>query len=108
MKLIQAIIRPDKLSILVEELSKIASGLTVSEVRGHGRQSGHPTVYRGTEYVLTLRPKTMIEIVTDDDKVDDIVQILSKTARTGEIGDGRIFIYPVDETYHVRTGLMDR
>src|SRR5213075_389842 len=104
MKLIQAIIRPEKLTIVVDELSKIAAGLTVSEVRGHGRQGGHPALYRGVEYVVSLLPKMMIEIVTDDNKVDDIIRVLHKTAHTGEIGDGRIFVSPVDEAYHVRTG----
>jgi nitrogen regulatory protein PII len=108
MKLVQCIFRPEKLSEVVDALSKITSGLTVSEVRGHGRQGGHPALYRGVEYALMLRPKIMIEIVTDDNKVDDIVQILNQTARTGEIGDGRIFICPVEEAYHVRTGFMDR
>ena len=108
MKLIQCIFRPEKLSEVVDALSKITSGMTVSEVRGHGRQGGHPALYRGVEYALMLRPKIMIEIVTDDNKVDDIVQILYQTARTGEIGDGRIFICPVEEAYHVRTGFLDR
>jgi nitrogen regulatory protein PII len=108
MKLVQCIFRPEKLSEVVDALSKVTLGLTVSEVRGHGRQGGHPALYRGVEYALMLRPKIMIEIVTDDNKVDDIVQILNQTARTGEIGDGRIFICPVEEAYHVRTGFMDR
>jgi nitrogen regulatory protein PII len=107
-KLIQCIIRPEKLSDAIQELSKITAGLTVAEVRGHGRQGGHPTIYRGVEYEVTLRPKVMIEIVTDDNKVDDVVQILTQTARTGEVGDGRIFVSPIDEVYHVRTGFMDR
>jgi nitrogen regulatory protein P-II 1 len=107
-KLITCIIRPEKLGDVVEELSKIVSGLTISEVRGHGRQAGHSTVYRGVEYEVTLRPKIMIEIVTDDNKVEDVVDVLNKTARTGEVGDGRIFVSPVDEAYHVRTGFMDR
>lgn len=108
MKLVKAIIRQEKLSEAVEELSKIVGGLTVIEVRGHGRQSGHSIVYRGVEYNLTLLPKTMIEIVTEDNKVDDVVNVLIASARIGEIGDGRIFVVPVDEAYHVRTGFMDR
>ncbi len=107
MKLIQCIIRQEKLNDVVEKLMTVTTGLTVSEVRGHGRQSGHPAVYRGVEYQLSLLPKVMIEIVADDNKVDDLVKILSETARTGQIGDGRIFVLPVDETYHVRTGFMD-
>src|SRR5262245_66546689 len=94
MKLIECIIRQEKLSDVVEKLSNVVPGLTVSEVRGHGRQSGHSTVYRGVEYHLTLLPKVMIEIVIDDNKVDDVLKVLADTARTGEIGDGRIFILP--------------
>ena len=106
MKLVQCIIRPEKLQTVIEEVSRLASGLTVTEVRGHGRQGGHPAVYRGVEYEVTLRPKIMIEIAIDDNKVDDVVKIISKTARTGEIGDGRIFITPIEQAYHVRTGFM--
>ena len=108
MKLIQCIIRREKLQDVIEKLTDIASGLTVSDVRGHGRQRGHSTVYRGVEYQITLLPKIMIQIVTDDNKMDDIVRILTETARTGEIGDGRVFVLPVEEAYHVRTGFMDR
>ena len=108
MKLIQAIIRQEKLTEVVQELVQIVSGMTVSEVRGHGRQGGHHTVYRGVEYNLTLLPKIMIEIVIDDNKVDDVLKVITETAKTGEIGDGRIFVLPVEETYHVRTGFMDR
>src|SRR2546423_13289874 len=104
MKLIQCIIRAEKLNAVVDSVSKITAGLTVTEVRGHGRQSGHSTVYRGTEYHLSLLPKVMVEIVTDDNKVDDVVKILSETARTGEIGDGRVFIVDVEASYHIRTG----
>ena len=108
MKLVQAIIRVEKLHELVQELVQIVPGMTVSAVRGYGRQGGHRTVYRGVEYNLTLLPKLMIEIVIDDNKVDDVIRVITETARTGEIGDGRIFILPVQETYHVRTGFMDR
>lgn len=108
MKLVQAIIRQEKLTEVVEKLATIIPGLTVFEVRGHGRQGGHHTIYRGVEYNLALLPKIMIETVIDDNKVEDVVKLLSETARTGEIGDGRIFILSVDEAYHVRTGFMDR
>jgi nitrogen regulatory protein P-II 2 len=107
MKLIQAIIRPEKLPEVVAGLSSIVPGMTVTEVRGHGRQGGHQTVYRGVEYNVNLLPKTMVEIAIDDNKVDDVVKVLTQTARTSEIGDGRIFISPIDESYHVRTGFMD-
>ena len=107
MKLIQCIIRPEKLNDLVERMEGLASGLTVSDVRGHGHQKGQTTVYRGLEYQVSLLPKTMVEIVADDSNVDDIVKIVSETTRTGQIGDGRIFILDVDEVYHIRTGAMD-
>jgi nitrogen regulatory protein P-II 1 len=106
-KLIQCIIRPEKLNDLVERIEGYSSGLTVSDVRGHGHQKGQSTVYRGLEYQVSLLPKTMVEIVADESRVDDIVKIVSETARTGQIGDGRIFILDVDEVYHIRTGAVD-
>ncbi len=108
MKLIQCIIRPEKLPDLVERIEGMASGITVSEVRGHGHQKGQPAIYRGLEYQITLLPKTRVEIVAEDSKVDDIIKIVTEAARTGQIGDGRIFVVNVDETYHVRTGLTDQ
>lgn len=107
MKLIECIIRQEKLTPVIEALSPIVPGLTVCMVQGHGRQGGHSIVYRGVEYNVTLQPKLMIQIVIDDNKVDDVVKVLGETARTGSIGDGRIFISPVLESYHVRTGFMD-
>src|SRR5262245_23120362 len=108
MKLLKCIIRHEKLSDVVEKLSAIVPGMTVFEVRGHGRQSGHSAVYRGVEYVVDLLPKIMIEIVIDDNKVDDVVKVVHAVASTGRIGDGRIFVLPVDAAYHIRTGFMDR
>jgi nitrogen regulatory protein P-II 2 len=108
MKLVQCIFRPEKLTDVVERLSTIVPGLTVSEVRGHGRQGGHSATYRGVEYVVTLRSKLMVEIVIDDTKVDDVVKSVREVAQTGQIGDGRIFVLPVEEAYHIRTGFMDR
>ncbi len=81
--------------------------MTVSEVRGHGRQKGHSVVFRGVEYDVALLPKAMIEIIADDNKVDDVINAVVQTATTGSIGDGRVFVQPVEETYHVRTGFMD-
>ena len=107
MKLIQCIIRPEKLNDLVERIEGMASGLTVSDIRGHGHQKGQSTVYRGLEYQVSLLPKTMVEIVADDSRVDDIIKIVIETARTGQIGDGRIFVLDVDQSYHVRTGFID-
>src|SRR5207249_2991312 len=108
MKLIKCIIRQEKLTNVIDKLSHIVPGMTVSEVRGHGRQRGHSAVYRGIEYSVDLLPKTMIEIVIDDNKVDDVIKAVGETAKTGEIGDGRIFVAQVDESYHIRTGFMDR
>ena len=107
MKLIKSIIRQEKLQEAIQQLSHIVPGITVAEVRGHGRQAGHHIVYRGTEYNVSLLPKIMIETVVDDNKVDDVVKILTETGRTGQIGDGRIFVMDVEATYHVRTGFMD-
>jgi nitrogen regulatory protein PII len=108
MKLIKAIIRPNKLEEVKDALNKISvSGLTVTEVRGHGRQKGHRAVYRGTEYVVTLLPKLMIELVIDEHLVDDAIKAIVNTARTGEIGDGRVFVLPVETGYNIRTGERD-
>ncbi len=107
MKLIKCIVRPEKLTDLMGKLEGMSSGMTVSDVRGHGHQKGQPAVYRGVEYQISLLPKVCIEVVADESKVDDIIKVITETARTGQIGDGRIFIYPVDATYHIRTGFMD-
>jgi nitrogen regulatory protein PII len=108
MKLLQCIVQPHKLDAVVRKLATIVAGMTVYDVRGHGRQKGHTVVYRGTEYEITLLPKTMIEIVTEDNKVDDVIRAVMETAKTGNIGDGRIFIHHVEENHHIRTGFMDR
>jgi nitrogen regulatory protein P-II 1 len=107
MKLVKCIVRPEKVDPLVTALGSVATGMAVSEVRGVGRQKGHTLLYRGQEYQIGLLPKIMIEIVTDDNRVDDIIKVVIATARTGRIGDGRIFVLPVEEGYHVRTGFMD-
>ena len=107
MKLLKCIIQPQKLDDVVEKLESIVAGMTVSEVRGFGRQKGHSLAYRGVEYHESLLPKAMIDIVTDDNRVDDVVKLVIETAKTGGIGDGRIFVLPVEENYHVRTGFMD-
>jgi nitrogen regulatory protein PII len=106
-KLIQCIIQPYKLDEVVEALSKVAPGLTVSEAKGHGHQKGHTAIYRGIEYKVALLPKVMIEIVADDNRVGDIVKTAIESAKTGNIGDGRIFILPLEANYHVRTGFME-
>ncbi len=105
MQLIKAIIRPDKVDAVKEALSKAGvTGLTVTEVRGHGRQKGHTAIYRGQEYAVSLLPKMSVETVISDDAVEPVVQAIMLAARTGEIGDGRIFIMAVGHSYKIRTG----
>jgi nitrogen regulatory protein P-II 1 len=105
MQLIKAIVRPNKVDDVKEALTKVpVSGLTVTEVRGHGQQKGHTAVYRGKEYNVSLLPKMAIETVVADDLVEAAVQAIIKAARTGEIGDGRVFVTPVSHSYKVRTG----
>ena len=105
MKLIKAIVRPNKVDDVREALEKLnISGMTVSEVRGHGKQKGHTAIYRGKEYNVSLLPKMEVEIVVDDAVVDDAVKAIIQTARTGEIGDGRVFVMPVEQSFRIRTG----
>ena len=108
MKLIKSIIRPNKVEDVRDALEKLSIfGLTVSDVRGHGRQKGHTAVYRGKEYSVTLLPKVEIEVVVPDDMVDDAIKAIAAAARTGEIGDGRVFVLPVEQGYNIRTGERD-
>lgn len=108
MKLVKAIIRPNKLEEVKDALTRLSiSGMTVTEVRGHGRQKGHKAIYRGTEYSVTLLPKIMIELVIPDEMVDDTIKTIIQTARTGEIGDGRVFVLPLEQGYNIRTGERD-
>ena len=105
MKLIKAIIRPNKVEEVREALEKIgASGMTITEVRGHGKQKGHTTIYRGKEYSVTLLPKMQVEVVVSDAMADEAVKAIVQSAQTGEIGDGRVFVLPIGETYRIRTG----
>jgi len=107
-KLIKAIIRPNKLEEVKDALTRLGvTGMTVTEVRGHGRQKGHKAIYRGTEYSVTLLPKIMIEIVLNDELVDDSIKCIIEAARTGEIGDGRVFVLPLEQGYNIRTGERD-
>ena len=109
MKLIKAIIRPNKVDEVKESLAKLQiAGMTVTEVRGHGRQKGHTAVYRGREYEVTLLPKMQIETVVPDHLVDQAIQAIVSAARTGEIGDGRVFVLPVEQGYNIRTGEKDQ
>ena len=105
MRLIKAIVRPNKVDDVREALEKLSiSGMTVTEVRGHGKQKGHTAIYRGKEYNVSLLPKMEVELVVDDAAVDDAVKAIIQAARTGEIGDGRVFVMPVDQSYRIRTG----
>jgi nitrogen regulatory protein PII len=105
MKLIKAIVRPNKVDEVKDALGRLnISGMTVSEVRGHGKQKGHTAVYRGKEYNVSLLPKMQIETVVPDDVVEDVVKGIIQAARTGEIGDGRVFVLPVGQSYKIRTG----
>ena len=105
MKLIKAIVRPNKVDDVREALEKLSiSGLTVTEVRGHGKQKGHTAIYRGKEYQVSLLPKMEIEVVVADEIADDAIKAIIEAARTGEIGDGRVFVMPVAQSYRIRTG----
>ncbi len=105
MKLIKSIVRPNKVDDVKGALEKLQiSGMTVTEVRGHGRQKGHMAIYRGQEYNVSLLPKMEIEVVVLDAMVGDAIEAITAAARTGEIGDGRIFVIPVGESYKIRTG----
>jgi nitrogen regulatory protein PII len=105
MKLIKSIVRPNKVDDVRNALEKLQiSGMTVTEVRGHGKQKGHTAIYRGQEYNVSLLPKMEIEVVVAEAIVDAAVKAIAEAARTGEIGDGRIFVIPVGESYKIRTG----
>jgi nitrogen regulatory protein P-II 2 len=108
MKLVKSIVRPDKVDEVRDALEKLKiAGMTVTDVRGHGRQKGHTAVYRGREYDVTLLPKVEIEVVVPDNVVDEVIETVIKAARTGEIGDGRVFVLPVEHGYNIRTGERD-
>jgi nitrogen regulatory protein P-II 1 len=105
MKKVEAIIKPFKLDEVKESLSGVGvQGLTVSEVKGFGRQKGHTELYRGAEYVVDFLPKVKLEVIVTDEKVADVVAAIEKAARTGRIGDGKIFVLPVEEVIRIRTG----
>ena len=108
MKLVKCIIRPNKVDEVREALEKASvSGMTITEVRGHGRQKGHKAVYRGREYDVSLVPKTMIEMAVPDDLVDEVIAVAMTAARTGDIGDGRIWVLGIEEGYNIRTAARD-
>ncbi len=105
MKKIEAIIKPFKLDEVKDKLNEIeVHGLTVTEVKGFGRQKGHTELYRGAEYVVDFLPKIKLEIVVPDGRVEDVVNAITETAHTGRIGDGKIFVCPVEEAVRIRTG----
>jgi nitrogen regulatory protein PII len=105
MKKIEAIIKPFKLDDVKEALNEIGiQGMTISEVKGYGRQKGHKEIYRGAEYVVDFIPKIKIEIVVDNDRVNPVLEKVQQAANTGKIGDGKIFVLAVEEAVRVRTG----
>jgi len=105
MKKIEAIIKPFKLEEVREALSEIgASGLTVGEVKGFGRQKGHTELYRGAEYAIDFLPKVKVEVVVPDSMLDAAIEAISRAARTGKIGDGKIFVYAIEQAIRIRTG----
>ena len=105
MKKIEAIIKPFKLDEVKDALNEIGiQGMTVTEVKGFGRQKGHTELYRGAEYIVDFIPKIKLEIVTSDDIVPKVIEKIEQVAKTGKIGDGKIFVYPVDEVIRIRTG----
>jgi len=108
MKLVIAIIKPFKLDEVRQALTAIGvHGMTVTEVKGYGRQKGHTEIYRGAEYVVNFTPKTRLEIAVPDDRVDAVVEAIRAAAQTGKIGDGKIFVTPIESALRVRTGETD-
>lgn len=108
MKMIVAIIKPFKLDDVREALTEVGvSGVTATEVKGFGRQKGHTELYRGAEYVVDMLPKLKLEIAVTDEQVDAVVEAIVKAAGTGRIGDGKIFVYQLDQVVRIRTGELD-
>ncbi len=105
MKMIAAVIKPFKLDDVRESLSEIGvQGMTVTETKGFGRQKGHTELYRGAEYVVDFLPKIKIEVAVSDDKVSDVIEAITKSANTGKIGDGKIFVSSLEQVVRIRTG----
>ena len=108
MKIVMAIIKPFKLDEVREALTTVGiQGLTVTEVKGYGRQKGHTEIYRGAEYAVSFLPKIKIEVAVSSDQVDKVVAAISSAAKTGQIGDGKIFVYGIDQAVRIRTGETD-
>ena len=109
MKIVMAVIKPFKLDEVRDALTKIGvQGLTVTEVKGYGRQKGHTEIYRGAEYVVNMLPKVRVDIAVDSSQVAKVVSTLLASAKTGQIGDGKIFVCPIDQAVRIRTGETDR
>ena len=109
MKIVMAIIKPFKLDEVRDALTGIGvHGMTVTEVKGYGRQKGHTEIYRGTEYAVNFLPKMKIEVAVPSDQVDKVVETIIATAKTGQIGDGKIFVFGLDQAVRIRTGETDR
>jgi nitrogen regulatory protein P-II 2 len=108
MKIVMAVIKPFKLDSVRDALTQLGvHGLTVTEVKGYGRQKGHTEIYRGAEYAVTFLPKLKIEVAAPSDRVDKIIEAISGAAKTGEIGDGKIFVLGIDRAVRIRTGELD-
>lgn len=108
MKIVSAIIKPFKLDDVREAISEVGvDGITVSEVKGFGRQKGHTELYRGAEYQVDFLPKVKLEIAVNDDVVERLIEAITKAAHTGKIGDGKIFVYNLDQAIRIRTGELD-
>ncbi|HZR60091.1 MAG TPA: P-II family nitrogen regulator [Xanthobacteraceae bacterium] len=108
MKIVMAVIKPFKLDEVRDALTQIGvQGLTVTEVRGYGRQKGHTEIYRGTEYAVSFLPKIKLEIACPSDQVDRVVETIASAAKTGQIGDGKIFVIALDHAVRIRTGEAD-
>jgi nitrogen regulatory protein P-II 2 len=108
MKIVMAIIKPFKLDVVRDALTAVGvHGLTVTEVKGYGRQKGHTEIYRGTEYAVNFLPKIKIEVAVTADQVDKTVEAIASAAKTGEIGDGKIFVFGIDHAVRIRTGETD-
>ncbi|TXR54751.1 P-II family nitrogen regulator [Reinekea thalattae] len=105
MKLVSAIVKPFKLDDVRESLSEVGiQGITVTEVKGFGRQKGHTELYRGAEYIVDFLPKVKVEIAVEDDQVDTVIEAVTNAAATGKIGDGKIFVSPLEQVIRIRTG----
>ncbi len=108
MKIVMAVIKPFKLDEVRDALTAVGvHGLTVTEVKGYGRQKGHTEIYRGTEYAVNFLPKVKIEVAVDSAQVDKVVEAITGAAKTGQIGDGKIFVIPLDHAVRIRTGESD-